>query len=271
MGSDENCGKCKKPVKTTDNGLTCETCGIWYHAGCEKVTQELYKILLKYEEQMWFCSLCRPEVKKGMERIKELEKTNEEMNEKLKDMEEKWEKFRFEIVHETIGKVKAEISADIVMQTTECVMRQIKEDQERIKRKENIIMYNVPESDKEDNEERIQEDHDKAKDLIDNSLHVKGYAMEKLVRLGKKMENRNRPLLIKLRNEREKWEIIKNAKNLKDERDVLKKKVGISLDLSEKEREHEKKLRNELKERREGGEQGLYIKNGKLLKVRREE
>ena len=44
------------------------------------------------------------------------------------------------------------------------------------------------------------------------------------------------------------------------------KKVMINLDLNREEREAEKKLRNELKEKRDRGEVGWFIKNRKLVK-----
>ena len=42
------------------------------------------------------------------------------------------------------------------------------------------------------------------------------------------------------------------------------KKVGISKDLNKQDRELEKVLWNEIKERRSNGEQGWYIRDGKL-------
>ena len=50
-------------------------------------------------------------------------------------------------------------------------------------------------------------------------------------------------------------------------RDPFKKWVRISPDLTKQQREHDKKLRNEMKECRDNGETGLYIKNGVLYKA----
>lgn len=266
----EKCGKCKKTVKENENGLVCETCERWYHPSCQSVNPELYKMLQKYEEQLWFCGDCKPEIKKNVERVRELEQKNDEMEQKLKIMEEKWETLKEDITREVIDRVREERNENIVKQTTESVLQHLREENEKNKRKENIIMYNVMESEKENTEDRIKEDRARVTDVIENSLEVQDYAIEKIVRLGRKEDDRNRPLLIKFRNVTEKWNVVKNAKKMKNERDVNKKRIGIALDMTEKEREIEKILVTELKRRRANGEQGLYIKNGKLAKAREE-
>lgn len=78
--------------------------------------------------------------------------------------------------------------------------------------------------------------------IIENSLGVgtQEYSIKKVIRLGKLREeggNRNRPILVKLTDEDEKWTIVKRAKMLKNESDPIKKKVGIALDPTMKERE----------------------------------
>lgn len=266
----DNCGKCRKTVSNTDTALQCEMCEKWFHVSCESIQLELYKMLQKFNSQMWFCSTCKTEVKRNNEKIRELEKKNELMESKVKILEENWGILRKEILEEAVAKVKTEVGEDLVKRTAKYVMEQMKEDNERDKKKENIIMYNVEESKMENIDERIKEDAKRVCDIYDNSLEVREYTIEKIIRLGKREDGRNRPLLIKLRNEREKWNIIKNAKKLKHERAEDKKRVGISLDLTEKERDIDRKLRTELKERRDNGEVGLYIKNGKLARVREE-
>lgn len=265
--ANEKCGKCQRSVKENDDGLKCETCEQWYHTECENVAQELYKILQKYEDQMWFCGDCKNEVRGNIQKVKELERKNEEMDAKMKILEERWDKLREDMIEEVTGKVKEEISRDIVQQTTENVLSHLKEEGEKKQKKENIIMYNVNESEKENTEEKINDDLEKVRDVIESSLGVREYTIEKIIRLGRRENNRTRPLLIKFRNEKEKWDVIKNAKNLKHETDEVKKRIGISMDLTEKQREHERKLVAELKERKSRGEQGLYIKNGKLCKA----
>ena len=46
------CGGCKKQVKNTDRGLTCEYCGAWFHVECESVTSDAYDFIENHGEQL---------------------------------------------------------------------------------------------------------------------------------------------------------------------------------------------------------------------------
>ena len=79
---------------------------------------------------------------------------------------------------------------------------------------------------------------------------------------------RPRPLLIKLKDARAKWEIVRNGKNIKDTRKEHLKRAVIVPDQTRREREKSKKLRDELQEKRDNGEEGWFIKRGQLVKKR---
>ena len=88
-----------------------------------------------------------------------------------------------------------------------------------------------------------------------------------MVRLGKRKGRETdspRPMLIKLKNEEEKWKILRNAKNLKNENNPHKRRVGITKDLTREEREQNRKLREMIKEKKAEGQEGWFIKNGEL-------
>jgi predicted RNase H-like nuclease (RuvC/YqgF family) len=167
---------------------------------------------------LWFCNKCKGAVKKNNEKIKELEAKNKEMEDKLKDMDEKWEKFKEEIMNETAERVRKELNHDLVKQTMECVMYQLKEDEEKNKRKANLVIYNLEESDKSEIEERTTDDLEGVKYVVGNSMGVpaRDYRIKELIRMGKITEGRNRPLLIKFADEKEKWHVLKYANNLKE-------------------------------------------------------
>ena len=140
------------------------------------------------------------------------------------------------------------------------------------RRRNNVLIYNVPESDKEAAGERQDEDARICTDVFENCLEVKTTRIHKIIRLGgNKIEGGNRPILVTLDSEDKKYKILRNAKKLKNQRDPTKKAIGISPDLTKKQREKDYKLRQELRQRREQGEEGLYIKNGNLYKARGEQ
>ena len=55
------CQVCKRVVSADQNGLCCDLCDGWFHAGCEKVTVEKYRMIQKVEDIAWFCKGCARE------------------------------------------------------------------------------------------------------------------------------------------------------------------------------------------------------------------
>ena len=86
---------------------------------------------------------------------------------------------------------------------------------------------------------------------------------------GNHQRTKPRPLLIKFENEKMKWDVLRNAKNLKYCSDEQLKKLSIVPDQTAKEREEYRLLRTELEERRANGETGLYISRGKVCQRHR--
>lgn len=55
------CVDCGKVVLASHQGLCCDSCGFWHHAGCEKLSDEVYNFLHKHNEEksiLWFCKKC---------------------------------------------------------------------------------------------------------------------------------------------------------------------------------------------------------------------
>ncbi|KAK4328797.1 hypothetical protein Pmani_000816 [Petrolisthes manimaculis] len=193
---------------------------------------------------------------------------NEGIDERVKIIEEKMEGRDEDIVDKVTNTIVEKIEAvDIVQKTAEVVIRHIEEKEKREKRKKNVVLYDVPESSQNEVQSRIDDDLSRCNDLFETSLRVRECNIERVSRLGRPREdNRSRPMLVQLRSEDEKWSILTSAKNLKQETNPEKKKIGISKDLAKEERDAEKRVRQELYEKRSNGEQGWYVKNGKLYR-----
>ena len=74
-------------------------------------------------------------------------------------------------------------------------------------------------------------------------LKIRRYKIIETVRLGTKKGNQPRPLLVKLNDEYTKWNILKNAKNLKNEENGMLKDIIISRDLTKEQRVMELEFR----------------------------
>ena len=82
-------------------------------------------------------------------------------------------------------------------------------------------------------------------------------------RMGRKSE-KVRPIRVTLKNMDTKYDILSKAKNLKNQEEY--KKVFVVPDLTRKQQEEDKKLRNKLKEIRDSGDKDVRIKKGKIVK-----
>ena len=86
-----------------------------------------------------------------------------------------------------------------------------------------------------------------------------------MIRLGKKEQGKTRLIRITVDSVKTKREILKRAKRLRDSEKW--KRVFITPDLSPKERQRNKELREDLKSRTEEGEENLVIRRGKIVKL----
>ena len=63
-----------------DVGILCELCDTWYHAACEGVSDEAYRILSMIEEIHWFCKKCNSHAVKMLKMIKSFGKLQDRVS-----------------------------------------------------------------------------------------------------------------------------------------------------------------------------------------------
>lgn len=139
------------------------------------------------------------------------------------------------------------------------------EEMEREKRKKNVVLFNMVESEAENPQNRYREDEEKCLTMFAEELEIQDLKIEKLIRLGKKQEGRNRPLLVKLGAEEERKNILKEASKLRHSENF--RRVYINRDLTQTEREQEGKLREELRTRRSEEGSHYIIRRGKVIRL----
>ena len=54
----EKCKVCDKSVGDKELGVQCELCDKWFHTGCVKIPEDVYKVLGKIANLHWFCEVC---------------------------------------------------------------------------------------------------------------------------------------------------------------------------------------------------------------------
>src|SRR2546425_7684562 len=56
------CAACNSAVGNGEKAIQCDLCNRWVHNGCGLMPDDLYKLLVKYENKKtgtkWFCKVC---------------------------------------------------------------------------------------------------------------------------------------------------------------------------------------------------------------------
>lgn len=263
-----SCGKCNKLVKDHDNGVQCDHCEIWYHANCVGIDNAHYKLIVKLPSMDWICDTCKDAIKNLKKENYILKNENKSLKEENKVLRE-----RLAALEKRVNEIKVELKDEIMKEVDSSLVKIIddfKEVENKKYRENNLVLYNMEESNKADGRDRALEDVEKCHQLILEGVGMgqREYNIRRAIRLGKPQANqtRPRPLLLKLDSIEEKWNILKKAKNIKNYRHPILKKVVISMDLTPREQEKDRMLRQQLKEKYENGEQGWFIRSGKLCK-----
>lgn len=138
------------------------------------------------------------------------------------------------------------------MLATESALREMTE---RANRASNLIVYNIPESDSEDTEEKKEHDFKECEKVIKSVTNKVKCDGVKMFRLGAPATKRDtpRPIKVILRSKSDAVEVLRN-------RTKLAKPNSIVADITPLQREYLKHLREELEERTEKGEKDLTIK-----------
>ena len=290
----ESCKTCKESVTKKDKGMMCDTCGCWYHCKCIQMEDQAYNFYKTYEKINWVCCKCIKEKKEenslydliaGMMKSNEEEKKahksekNEminmmkELNVKMTKMEEdqniKMNKI-FEQINKIEDKIDEKVNEKLKISEKEILSKvnnEIDEKMERLKRRNNLIIYGMPECKNKGKEDMQRADVQNVEKLL-RELEVTVSKLN-MTRLGKNInvEGKPRPIKLDLENEGEKFNILKKAGKIKAVNTEEFRKIILSGDLTLKQRELDRNLREELKERRMNGERNIKIKNGRIIRA----
>lgn len=142
----------------------------------------------------------------------------------------------------------------------ETIMMEI---QERLEKRKCLILSGVTESFGENANERHKNDERQVRDLF-KSLNIESEGVKEVIRIGKITTGKPRLLRVKCNSVSKRNEILRKSKELK--RLNTYKHVYVNPDLTKDEQKLQKALRDELKRRRNLGEQVVIWKNEIRLK-----
>ncbi len=283
------CSKCGKLVKSKDKAIQCATCQLIYHAKCQKVSDAKYEALKEDDGDMfWFCLSCRrttvnliqttarieervtslevaidqkaekEDVKELEDKVKKLEKS---VSEKFARLEDEENVKTGQIVRKIEEKIEGKIEQQLDREKTDnnkpsaSVQEAVDEVKEQERRKSNVVLFNVPESSSADLDARRKYDVEVVEELMKEGIlktaEIKsdGRGIKMVTRLGKREENKVRPLKVTFTSPEGQRLILGNARNLMNAKNEMYRKVVVKPDLTQMQREMEKKLVTEKKRR----------------------
>lgn len=288
--------------------LECEVCELRLCHICLKISEEEYEFLSSRVDMHWFCASCEGSALLSIKNDKEIAQRCADYFKVLEDrlqqveadiqskadiqhvvslemaLDAKAEKIKLEQLEEKVLTMERNIgpaiagaqnSGELPKEPPTTVNESVSELRDREARKDNLVIFNIPESQNDDAEDRKLHDISTVIELFDYELDIQTTATNP-VRLGKKQQNARypRPLRVTVEDEQMKWKVLKASKNLKDPRKEENKLIYIKRDMTRMERGIEEDLRKQLAEKRkEAEDRGVQcswmIRRGKLINQQR--
>lgn len=278
------CLECHGLIEKDTKALNCERClSVWKCIDCLGLSDEEYDILTSPSACClhWFCSGCEKSAlskeadSKIMEMLQKILEQSAEFTNQLKDkvdiarvveMETRLKEIEKKMLSEGEEEVESKIPTSkktIAQIVTEAVTNHSEEEKEIELRKNNIIVYRVPESTSDDVDTRTASDKSFISELCETGLEIGPMQdnINKAIRLGRKTEGKTRPLLIKLDSESAKSKIMTNLRRLRYAEEKFNK-VSIAQDLTPAQRNAAKNALVAARENQvgqEGGVQGNLV------------
>ena len=297
---------CGEPVRSSENGVSCDKCEKWFHASCQGIPKPAYDALTKYKVLSWLCPACKESLRNPdpatsmtdlasleskvdhlalkvdthMKRIAQSLKEQEQAVDSQTKMIERsirdnhTQKATYaEMVKGTCSDVVAKVSAKVstipqafssqaASKDMQTISRVFDDFLEKDKRKNNLVVHNLPETENSSPTERTEKDTKLFQEMVRETFHINA-SVSKVFRVGKVMQDKPRLLIVTLATPGVKGDILRLAPQLRNTENWSN--IYITPDLTKTEREAARKVREELAARRAAGEANLIIRKGRVV------
>ncbi len=207
---------------------------------------------------------------------KSMEKQKNALSEKVVDIGQSWSSVVSKNIKKTIenNQVITSINKNLKSVKSNIDFNKDRENENKIRKEKesNVCIFNIPETESgENDQDSYNKDIAKLRQLFEGKVEIKAEDIVGVRRIGVKKTDAiyPRPFIIKFRNLSKRKEVLA-LRNLffkvnKNEEEAGNR-VFVHPDRTKKEVEEHRLLVNELKKRREDGEENIGIKNGKIIK-----
>lgn len=236
-----SCYKCTKNVSDKSPSLQCGFCTKFFHAKCLGLSKDQIAIFTDIQGSVYKCEECRNKYNNGvgkdcdncsalLQAIKDLQSIVKNVQEEMKNLKE-----------------------NRISENTEIIISEISE---RQRREKNIIIYKLEEQGNGSMSNKIATDTQAVADIIKIISPTVPTGNIRTYRLGRGNGNNISPLKVEFASKEDVFTILKNKNKLKNHNI----NIQISTDKTLLQRQHLKNLISELNQRKENGEDDLYIK-----------
>ena len=273
------CGKCDINFKrSNDPAIECDCCKQWYHIPCTPVSNDIVKAITESNKDKkrkkglkWFCELCDGTVSELLTNFQKYKKVDIEIKKYKDEIEGKIQELDRRMAKCETGNVNTE---NLVQRVETAEQRlennptisDLQEKQDIESRKNNLVFFGLPEVDSDDVEERLELEYSMIETALTDKTELDIEEVKDFFRLGKKSEDKKRPILMRFQSEETKMAVLKASRDLSLKIDDEEHKIHVSNDLTAKQRNYIKTLKEELKTRRDRGEEDLVIRGNKIVK-----
>ena len=257
MKEKKNNNVCTVCKSTEEKEVNCEMCSKHYCIDCVGISEKHYTLLHEFPSAHWYCPQCE---KKAIEVVK----ADFIVEERCKNMEKRMLSFESELQKRVTKDEVKEMMSDYLAKEEEktCVPEtQVKDvvstmleshseaQNDKESRKNNIIIHHVDESKSGESEKRKEDDMEYLSNLT-TELGMNETGIDKVVRLGERKEDANKPRAMKVTFDSE-----KSKKSFMSKLSKLAKapkkfnRISVAHDMTKTERETNKKLVEEAKKK----------------------
>ena len=259
------CKICKKDVGDV-KAIKCDRCTSWVHLGCSGLTKSEYEFLERTQSNnfKWICSPCNEDSKVGSsepcDRIAEQGVKIDTLNSVIITMQK-----QIQMVIEMLTN-EGRLEKKIKLQVSEILENQ----SEKEEKKNNLVMFNIPETDTDDEEKSAEEDLKKVKSVlhfVNPEVEVTSLVKAQVIRCGKKRNGpgvKPRTIKVLFSDSSSKGKFLRNAKKLRDHKTFSR--VGLSYDKTKSELERDRLVKEEFLERKNKGEDVVRYRGQVVLR-----
>ncbi|KAK7079403.1 hypothetical protein SK128_019605, partial [Halocaridina rubra] len=239
--------KCGRPVTEDNEALQCDSCNRWFHISCQGVPKQRYDdiIALHDDDMPWYCHECRLLVPKLLNSLGVITKRCDAMMDEIHHL-----KLRVTII-ENKDVDDDEARQDMIKEKCRELFQT---EAERVKMRNNIIIFGLAESENPKSEIRMQYDSAKVNDILSDQIGLSHVSFDKVIRLTPHVSkpaniNKPRPTKVILPSVDYRGDILRKAKTLKSPRNP-QYKVVIAPDMCKVDKEENDRLIEELWKKR---------------------